>query len=63
MCNSFAQTNLTKIQIYEPNTFRDSLMKENPTLTVEDLRIQFMTYGSLLWNVIKPDMFSLGRLV
>ena len=60
LCTSFAQTNLTKIQIYEPNTFRDSLMKENPALTVEDLRIQFMPYGSLLWNAIKPEYVQSG---
>jgi hypothetical protein len=60
LCTSFARTNLTKIQIYEPNTFRDSLMKENPALTVDDLRIQFMPYGSLLWNVIKPEYVQSG---
>ena len=60
LCTLFAQTNLTKIQIYEPNTFRDSLMKENPALSVEDLRIQFMPYGSLLWNTIKPEYVQSG---
>ena len=61
LCNSFAQTNLTKIQIYEPNTFRDSPLKEeNPALTDDDLRIQIMTYGSLLWNVIKPEYVQSG---
>jgi hypothetical protein len=60
MCNSFAQTNLTKIQIYEPNTFRDFLMKENPALTVDDLRIQFMPNCSLLWNTIKHEYVQTG---
>jgi hypothetical protein len=44
LCASFAQTKLTKIHIYEPNTFCDFLVKENPTLIVKDLRIQFMSY-------------------
>ena len=60
LCNSFTQTNLTKIQIYEPNTFRNSLMKESPALTVEDVKIQFMPYGSLLWNAIKPEYVQSG---
>jgi hypothetical protein len=36
LCASFAQTNLTKIQMYEPNSARNFLIKENPTLTVKD---------------------------
>jgi hypothetical protein len=35
-------------------------MKENAALTVEDLRIQFMPYGSLLWNTIKPEYVQSG---
>ena len=35
-------------------------MRENPVLTVEDLRIQFMPYGSLLWNTIKPEYVQSG---
>jgi hypothetical protein len=55
LCASFAKTDLTKIQIYEPNTFRDSIMKEEPVLTFKDLRIQFIPYDSLLWDVIKGE--------
>ena len=60
LCASFARTNLTKIQIYEPNTFRESLLEENPTLTVKDLRIQFMSYSSLLWNTMKHEYVQTG---
>jgi len=60
LCASFARTNLTKIQIYEPNTFRNFLIKENPALTVKDLRIQFMPYASLLWNTMKHEHVQTG---
>ena len=60
LCASFAQTNLTKIQIYESNTFRNFLIKENPTLTVKDPRIQLIPYSSLCWNTLKHDYVQTG---
>ena len=60
VCASFAQTNLTKIQIYEPNTFHNFLIKENPTLTVKDPRIQLMPYSSLCWNALKHEYVQTG---
>ena len=60
LCTSFAQTNLTKIQMYEPNSFHNFLIKENPTLTVKDPRIQLIPYISLCWNVLKHEYVQTG---
>ena len=60
LCASFAQKNLTKIQMYEPNSFRNFLIKEHPTLTVKDPRIQLMPYSSLCWNTLKHEYVQTG---
>jgi hypothetical protein len=60
LCASFAPTNLTKIQIYEPNSFRNFLIKESQTLTVKDPRIQLMPYSSLCWNALKHEYVQTG---
>ena len=45
LCASFAQKNLTKIQMYEPNSFRNFLIKENLGRTLlDDLENLFRSY-------------------
>ena len=60
MCPSFSKTNLTKIQMEDPNNFHSTLIVVDPSMTVESPKIVYMSYGTLSYHVIKHDYVQTG---